>query len=154
MSGYPGRALAVIDGDTFHATLSARVRFLETVLRADQSLRVRLLGVDCPEKRDPGGAEATAYTRQWLQAHAHPEVVGAEGAPLWFDGETRDSFGRLLAVVSCGQDGRVLNHDLLTDAHATPYRALAHVAALQTLEGEGHRSAGRLLATINTNGAP
>jgi endonuclease YncB( thermonuclease family) len=146
-----GRCIALIDGDTFHAYLEEEMRFLQTTVRAAELARVRLLGIDCPEKRDPGGPAATAYARKWVSLHAHLDRFGPQEVTLRFAGDQRDNFGRLLAVVSCGLDGMVLNQELLTSGNAVPYRALAHVDALLALERAGHRHARRLLDAI---GAP
>lgn len=146
-----GRAVAVVDGDTLHAYLETSMRFLQTTVLASELARVRLLGIDCPEKRAPGGPEATAYTLRWVQLHAHLDRLGTQDTPLRFAGDARDSFGRLLSVVSCGLDGATLNHDLLLTGNAVAYRALAHVDALVTLDRAGHRRAARLLDEI---GAP
>jgi endonuclease YncB( thermonuclease family) len=147
--------VAITDGDTFvgvlrvetHATADVpgwRVT-TTTVAEKEPAYKVRLLGINCPEKRDPGGKEATAYTVAWLQNHAHADVYGSMGAPLRFDGDAEDNFGRLLAVVSCAFDGAVLNTDLLNAGHAAVYRALAHVDALLALDRAGHYAAGALL---------
>jgi endonuclease YncB( thermonuclease family) len=146
-----GRCIAVIDGDTFHAYLEAELRFLQTTVRASELATVRLLGIDCPEKRDPGGPAATAYTLKWVSLHAHLDRLSTQDTPLRFAGTQRDNFGRLLSVVTCGVDGASLNADLLLTANAVPYRALPHVDALLDLERGGYRSARRLLDEI---GAP
>ena len=148
MTGYPGRAIAVIDGDTFHCHYEVEARLLKATAVLRETQRVRLLGIDCPEKRRPGGAEATAFTLRWLQDHAHATPGGPEGLCLRLDGDTWDSFGRVLAVVWCAVDGACLNLDLLAAGHATAYRALAHADALVALERTGHYAAGALLAEL------
>lgn len=100
------RALAgrVIDGDTFEAQVRAYPHLVITE-------RVRVLGVDTPEKATaPGDAlRATRYTTAWLAA-AGGEIVlriGCEAPPY-------DHFGRLLGVVTRG-DGHVLADDLIAE---------------------------------------
>lgn len=146
-----GRCVAVIDGDTFHAHLETQVQFLQTTVRASELARVRLLGVDCPEKRDPAGPAATAYTLKWITLHAHLDSLGTQDTPLRFAGAERDNFGRLLSVVTCGLDAASLNADLLLTGNAAPYRTLRHVDALLDLERAGSRRAKALLDAI---GAP
>jgi endonuclease YncB( thermonuclease family) len=138
----------VIDGDTFHVHYEVQTRLLKStsVLKEDQ--RVRLLGIDCPEKRAPGGPEATAYTLAWLHTHLHLRELGPEGLPLLLEGDAWDSFGRVLAVVSCHLDGAVLNLDLLNSGHAAPYRALPHADALVQLDRAGSYPAGALLSEM------
>jgi|GEM_PF-5445707 len=79
----PQAVKRTIDGDTF---------VLYSVGLTDEE-RVRLLGVDAVELRDSLGPEAKAFTEQWL----------ARG-PFKIDGCKRDSFGRILAVVTRGTD--------------------------------------------------
>lgn len=156
MSEPNGRCLLVTDGDTFRGETFSASRLLDTASVLTRAVRVRLLGVACPEKREPGGPEATAFTTAWFQEHAHPEtgLPGAPVYPLCFDGETFDSFGRLLAVVTCTHDGSVLNTLLLTSQNAVPYRrgvhAVAHLDSLLKLEAAGIPEASLLLAVLGT----
>ncbi|MBI3092422.1 MAG: thermonuclease family protein [Candidatus Tectomicrobia bacterium] len=113
-------ATRVIDGDT-------------VVLESGE--RVRLLGIDAPERGEAGAAAATAQLWAFLQeaerhargrfpdpAQGHPgEAVGdgappAEGlrAPLWlrFEGRRRDRYRRLLAYL-IRADGACLNAALV-----------------------------------------
>lgn len=151
-----GRCVLITDGDTFRGETRSAGRLLDTASVLTRAVRVRLLGVACPEKREPGGPEATAFSTAWFQEHAHPEL-GLPGAPVYplrFDGETFDSFGRLLAIVTCTEDGSVLNTLLLTSGNATVYRrglhAVAHADALLRLEANGIPEASLLLAVLGT----
>lgn len=77
----PGHVMRVIDGDTFvlyHVGVPAEER-------------VRLLGVDTPERGEPGFLEAGQFTRAWLSA-----------GPWTLSTCKRDSFGRLLGTVTRG----------------------------------------------------
>jgi endonuclease YncB( thermonuclease family) len=151
-----GRCIIIVDGDTFRGETFSASRLLDTASVLTRAVRVRLLGVACPEKREPGGPEATAFATAWFQEHAHPELElpGTPGYPLRFDGETFDSFGRLLAIVTCTHDGSVLNTLLLTSGNATVYRrglhAVAHADALLRLEAGGVSEASLLLAVLGT----
>jgi len=83
----------VIDGDT---------------LRLANHARIRLLGADTPETKDPRrppqpwGPEATDFTRQFIRDQ-----------PVWleFDRERVDAYGRFLAYVYVGDE--MLNEALL-----------------------------------------
>jgi endonuclease YncB( thermonuclease family) len=143
-----GRCIALVDADTLQGYLEASLPFLGTTLRASQSPRVRLLGVNAPERRTPGGPAATAFTLNWVRLHAHLDALGSQDTPLRFAGDRRDAFGRLLAVVTCGYCGANLCLDLLSAGHAAPYRALAHADALLDLERAGHSHARRLLDAL------
>ena len=79
----PGHVKRVIDGDTF------ALYDVDVVGEA----RVRILDVDAPERGQPGFADATEYTRAWL-ARAPFALVACE----------KDSFGRLLARITRGQE--------------------------------------------------
>ena len=86
----------VIDGDT---------------LDVSGGERVRLIGVDTPETKDPNrpagcfGTEATRFTSSLLPAGTPVRLVG--------DAEQRDRFGRLLAYVYRRADGLFVNAELL-----------------------------------------
>ncbi len=92
----PAEVVSVYDGDTF--TVNARRdQHLSIPISANSTLtidvqidmwaeKIRLLGADAFEKRDPGGREATEFTRQFLSKTP---------LTLWWRGE-RGNFGRLL----------------------------------------------------------
>lgn len=79
----PAQVRRVIDGDT--------VVLHHVGVPAEE--RVRVLGVDTPERGEPGYAEAAAFTAAWLAA-----------GPFKIDACRRDSFGRYLAWVTRGTD--------------------------------------------------
>ena len=86
---FSGRVVAIIDGDTL------------TVLRDRQQVRIRLHGIDTPERRQPFYARA----RQLAGALAHEESVRVEPTDV-------DRYGRTVAVVIL-PDGRSLNEELV-----------------------------------------
>lgn len=87
----PGYVKRTIDGDTF---------ILYSIATPPEE-RVRVLGVDTPEKGSgPVADSATAFTIRWL----------ADG-PFTLTACKRDSFGRLLAIVS--RAGRTLADTLV-----------------------------------------
>lgn len=109
------QVMRVVDGDT--VDLSIDVGFY---LHA--GLRFRLLGIDTPERGQPGAAEATAYTRRWLDNNLSLADVGVElRATTW----RADSFGRWLADVysfdtTTGIRVAGLSGDLIEHGHAVP----------------------------------
>lgn len=96
----------VIDGDTVVIRING----------VDE--RVRLIGVDTPETKDPRkpvqcfGEEASAFTKSLLP----------EGTPLRLerDVEERDRFGRLLAYVYRLDDDLFVNRELVARGYAMP----------------------------------
>ncbi len=93
----------VIDGDTIDVRVGHDV------------VRIRLLGIDTPETKDPRkpvqcyGAEASKRTTELLPVGT---VVHLEA-----DRETHDTFGRTLAYVH-RDDGLFINLSLVTDGYA------------------------------------
>lgn len=95
----PGRVLKVVDGDTLDVRLqSGRVR-------------VRLQGVDAPERDQPGGAEATRF----LAGRLHDADVLLE--PVSQD---QYQYQRLVAVVHLGRVN--INEELVEQGHAWAFR--------------------------------
>jgi endonuclease YncB( thermonuclease family) len=90
--------LRVVDGDSFWAYVD--VGFYETKL-----INIRLMGVDCPEKRQGSpferrkAAEAARFTGQWLaDVDEAFDLIGAES--YWVRTEKDpDNFGRWLGEV-------------------------------------------------------
>lgn len=110
----PAELVRVIDGDT--VAVRAHIwpgHYVET--------RVRLLGVDAPERRGPAceaeralAHEATAFTTRWLERAA----IGLEEVD-------RGSFaGRVVARIRRA-DGADLSADLIAAGLAAPYGAAA-----------------------------
>lgn len=98
LSVAPGHVARVLDGDTFA---------LYHVGTPPEE-RVRILGVNTPERGQPGSAEATAFTKDWLARGAF-DLTACK----------RDSFGRLLGSVT--RHGESLAGQLLDRGLGTPY---------------------------------
>ena len=111
-----GRVSWVYDGDT---------------LKIDGIGKVRLLGIDTPEKED---SERDGYYRKHYQLapatlrritqqalHFNLDNVKGKRVQLRFDNETNDRYGRILAYVYL-PDGRMLNRLLLEKGLASVYR--------------------------------
>lgn len=94
----PSWVLRVKDGDTF-VVRNAGITNTEDV---------RVCCIDTPEKKEPNFQEATAFTREWLDA-----------GPFFIEVCKRDSFGRLLGTVT--RDGHDLADALLEAGLAVPY---------------------------------
>jgi micrococcal nuclease len=77
-----GRVVWVVDGDTIHVRVGARLE------------KVRYIGVNAPEVPH----EARWWREGGAQAHAaNRQLVGRQTAALELDVERRDTYGRLLA---------------------------------------------------------
>lgn len=97
VADFSGRVVGVSDGDTM------------TVLHDGRGEKVRLDGIDCPEKAQPFGQVAKQFTS--AQAFGKDVAVQAHG---------RDKYGRTLAEVRL-PDGRSLNQALVGAGLAWAY---------------------------------
>ncbi len=86
---FSGRVVGVADGDTI------------TVLHNGKGERIRLNGIDCPEKRQAFGNRAKQFTSNLVFA----KTVTVQAVD-------RDRYGRTVGVVLL-PDGRSLNHELV-----------------------------------------
>ena len=112
-AGFTGAVISVQDGDTL------------TVLHQDRIVRVRLSGVDAPEKSQPFGAEAHSFTADL-----------ALGSTVNIIGEKIDRYGRVVATVILA-GGRNLNHEIVAAGLAWWYREFApHNLTLEGLESD------------------
>lgn len=92
-----GTVTGVIDGDTLDVMLTSG------------PVRVRLNGVDAPEKNQPGGAEAKK---------ALSDLVF--GKQIELEPFEQDRYARLVGTVFIGE--RNINHELVQRGHAWAYR--------------------------------
>lgn len=110
---FSGKVVGILDGDTIE------------VLRDGKAARVRLFGVDCPEKRQPFGAAAKAFSSE-----------AAFGKEVTVTVKDTDQYGRLVGEVEL-PDGKSLNRELVRAGLAWWYRRYAPEAAeLGALEAE------------------
>ncbi len=86
---FTGRVVGVADGDTI------------TVLHNGKGERIRLHGIDCPEKRQAFGRKAKQFTSTLVFGNTVTVQV-----------MDRDRYGRTVGVVLL-PDGRSLNHELV-----------------------------------------
>lgn len=110
---FSGQVVGVLDGDTIE------------VLHNGKAQRVRLQGIDCPEKGQPYGNNAKQATSS---------LVFAQDVTLEIHG--KDKYGRVLADVLLA-DGSNVNHTLVKDGWCWWYRKYApNDAILEQLEIE------------------
>jgi endonuclease YncB( thermonuclease family) len=115
-STFTGRCVAVADGDTL------------SVMRDGREQRVRLWGVDSPEKRQDYGSRAKQFVSDI-----------AFGRALTVQETGRDRYGRSLGWVLLS-DGRSLNVELVRAGMAWWYRSYAPRApVLERMEAEARR---------------
>ena len=110
---FPARVLRVVDGDTLDVELDCG--FHTTRLE-----RLRLLGVNAPERKAPtreAGDAALDATVRWI---AWNSPIGVKW-PLVVETSKSDAFGRYLAVVY-GEGDVSLNDALLAQGVVEVYR--------------------------------
>ena len=96
--GDAARVIRIVDGDTIDVTLNGR------------SETVRYVGIDTPERGQPGYRAATK---------ANSDLVEGRTVYLRQDRTDRDAFGRLLRYVFL-DDGTLVNAQLIADGWAQP----------------------------------
>ena len=94
---WSGKVVGVADGDTI------------TVLRDRQPQKIRLYGIDCPEKRQPFGKKAKQFTSQLVFG----KVVEVESVAI-------DRYGRTVAFVQV--ENVLVNEELIKQGLAWVYR--------------------------------
>lgn len=95
---FQGRVVRIVDGDTLD------------VLHSQQAERVRLYGVDAPEKSQPFGSRARQFTAGLVF-----------GQTVTVRDKGRDRYGRALAEIRLS-DGRSLNRELVANGFAWHYK--------------------------------
>jgi len=101
---FSGKVIAVLDGDTL------------LVLRGSKPVKVRLAGVDAPEKAQPYGAAS----QQSLAELVMDKQIGVVSRAV-------DDYGRLVATVSIGEIN--VNHEQVRRGMAWEYSRFASWAA-------------------------
>ena len=102
----PATVTRHVDGDTFEVAIA------DPAYGMRSKEKVRLMGIDTPERDEPLFAEARAHVER---------RAGAGPVYLAFDFRRRDRFDRLLAFVYL-PDGTLLNADLIEKGLAVVYR--------------------------------
>ena len=98
---FTGKVVSITDGDTIR------------VLDGREQVRVRLYGIDCPERKQPFGTRA----RQFTGSLAHEKTVAVTVKDI-------DRYGRTVGVVTL-PDGKNLNLELVKAGLAWWYRQYA-----------------------------
>lgn len=106
MYEYGASVIRVVDGDTVDLRL-------DLGLDISLNLRVRLSGIDAPERGKPGGSEATA----WLSEKLKPRV----DVLVKTEKDRREKYGRYLATIYLLGDVTHINEQMIEAGHAKPY---------------------------------
>lgn len=114
---FRGRVVAVADGDTL------------TVMKNGAPAKIRLEGIDCPEKKQPFGDRA--YMFAFREANNQTVAIRPKG---------KDRYGRIIGDVIL-PDGRSLNAELVRLGLAWHYKKYSSDKNLARLEREA-RAAG------------
>lgn len=109
---FDARVVGVADGDTV------------TVLEEGVRVRVRLHGIDCPERGQPFGSKAKLFTSGL-----------AFGRTVTVKPRSRDRYGRVVAEVVLS-DGRSLNRELVAAGMAWHFTRYSKDEALARAERE------------------
>jgi endonuclease YncB( thermonuclease family) len=113
--GWYGRVSGVTDGDTL------------SVLQEGKSIKIRLYGIDCPEKHQAYGHRAHEFTSDF-----------AFGKEVEVRPVDRDRYGRLIAWVYVG--GRCLNEELLQAGYAWHFKRYSRDRHLAEIEIQARTS--------------
>lgn len=102
---YRAKIVRVVDGDT----LDLRI---DLGFRVEMDVRVRLSGVNTPERGHPDWLRACGVTRDWC-------AVASSAWPLLVTTAKTEKYGRWLAVVT-DVSGRSLNDQLVKSGWGLP----------------------------------
>jgi len=123
---FTGKVVGVSDGETI------------SVMRVGRAVKVRLHGIDCPEKGQPFGKRAERFTSEM-----------AFGMEVEVQIKTTDRYGRIVGEVIL-PDGLSLNKDLVHAGFAWWYRKYApNDRTLKALEAGARAKKGGLWADKN-----
>ena len=111
-----GKVVKIADGDT-----------LTLLTSSNEQVKVRLAGIDTPERKQPFGNKA----KQALSSLAFQKQALIEA-------ETKDRYGRTVGVVFV--DGLNVNHELVKQGIAWVYRKYTSDKRLYALESEAKQS--------------
>jgi len=106
---YALRHIRVVDGDTLEGDIDLGFN-VEL-----KGVKVRLEGIDCPEKSTPEGITSRDFTSQWIcaaESECKTVVINVKN-------HKRDKYGRILGVVIV--DGQSLTDVLLINELGKPY---------------------------------
>jgi endonuclease YncB( thermonuclease family) len=109
---FSGKVVRITDGDTI------------TVLRNREPVKVRLLGIDSPERGQPFGQEARRRASRL-----------AFGKMVTVSYSKKDRWGRVLGEVTL-PGGKVLNQEMVRSGYAWHYKKYSDDTELARLEDE------------------
>ena len=109
---FSGKVVSVLDGDTIE------------VMHLGRAERIRLEGIDCPEKGQAFGNRAKQFTSR-----------AAYGKVVTIQATKRDRYNRIIGTV-CLPDGENLNQELVRAGLAWWYRHFSTDRTLGQLEAE------------------
>lgn len=112
---FSGPCVGVSDGDTI------------TILQGTKQVKVRLYGIDCPEKNQPYGKSAKIFTSSLVY-----------GKYVSLDIKDTDRYGRTVAIVY--QDKTCINEELLKNGFAWVYTQYYKGETWQKLEAEAREA--------------
>lgn len=110
MSNIYGKVVSISDGDTL------------TVLQGNTQYKIRLNGIDCPEKSQAYGTKAKEFTSDLVF-----------GKVVTVNIKEKDRYGRYVADIIL-EDGTVLNSELVRNGFAWHYKQYSDDSSLAELE--------------------
>lgn len=116
MNIYNGYVLSVVDGDTFDA-------LVELGFGVTQKFRIRLDGIDAPERKTDEGEMVTDVVKRLIEKKP-VKVIEAKG---------RDKYGRALARVET-LDGRDLTDYLIEEGLGKEYHGGSKTLSILMIE--------------------
>ena len=106
---YALKRVRVVDGDTLEGDIDLGFGVMLS------ATKVRLSGINCPEKDTEAGKLAKAFTEQWMSRILDSKV----DVIVLVKNHKKDKYGRVLGVVS--GNGEDLAQQLQMNGHAKPY---------------------------------
>ena len=103
-----GRVLEILDGDSI----------IVATEKHKKGVKVRLGGIDAPEKSSHIFAKDERYARQATR-YVEKKIPPKTKIYLEYDKQKWDEYGRLLAYVFITKSGKSLNADLIRNGYAT-----------------------------------
>lgn len=126
---FTGEVIRVLDGDTLEVLLTAGRLPSAGALHNGKTQRIRLFGIDCPEKGQPFGDSAKDATS--ILSFALEVTLQSHG---------KDKYGRVLADVLLA-DGTNVNHELVKNGWCRWYQKYApDDTTLEKLETEAREA--------------
>jgi endonuclease YncB( thermonuclease family) len=112
-----GRAVKILDGDTY-----------DLLLENNTTIRIRMDGIDAPEKGMPFSKASKKYLGELCQ-----------GQTIKVKKSTEDRYGRIIGF-SYLEDGRELSHEMLKAGFAWHYKQYNSDSELAALENEARQA--------------